>query len=85
MTSFTTHDWKPHIRRAVGLVGSQSKLGKMINVSQQGVSKLCDDGPDGIQTLKAEIAIAVDQATQGQVAKEDLRPDLFPRAEATAA
>ena len=65
-----------HIRRAVELAGSQRALAEKIGLSQQGISYLLNDAPQ----VSAEIALAIDRATNGQVRKEELRPDIFEAA-----
>ncbi len=63
----------PHILRAIGLLGSQAALAERIDRSQQAVSNMLDGQP-----VSGEVAVAIDQATLGQVSRHDLRPDLFP-------
>lgn len=63
----------PHILRAIGLLGSQAALAERIDRSQQAVSNMLAG-----QTVSGEVAVAIDQATLGQVSRHDLRPDLFP-------
>lgn len=66
--------WKNHLRRAIQIVGSQGKLAKAMGCSQAKVSWLLLTA----STLSAEDALAVERATEGRVAKSDLRPDLWP-------
>lgn len=63
----------PHILRAIGLLGSQAALAERIDRSQQAVSNMLAGQP-----ISGEVAVAIDQATLGQVSRHDLRPDLFP-------
>lgn len=65
------------VAKAVLIAGSQGKLAKLIGRSQQQVSNLCNTAP----AISAEDALAIDQATDGEVSKSDLRPDLWPPAE----
>ena len=69
-------NFRDHIQRAVNLAGSQQALAKQIGLSQQGISWLLNEAPK----VSAEIALAIDRATQGRVRKEQLRPDIFERA-----
>lgn len=68
MTTF-----RDHIRHAIELAGSQRALAEKIGLSQQGISYLLNEAPQ----VSAEIAIAIERATDGRVTKEILRPDLF--------
>lgn len=61
------------IEAAIDLVGSQEKLAKAINSSQSRVSRLLL----GQQRLEAEDAIAIERATDGQIPRWRLRPDLW--------
>lgn len=63
----------PYILRAIGLLGSQAALAERIDRSQQAVSNMLAGQP-----VSGEVAVAIDQATLGQVSRHDLRPDLFP-------
>lgn len=65
--------FRGQIKRAIELAGSQAALAEKIGLSQQGVSWLLNEAPQ----VSAEIAIAIDRATNGEVSKEKLRPDLF--------
>lgn len=65
--------FRDHIRRAVEIKGSQSKLAVDAGCTQQAISFLLTDA----ETISAEMAIKIDRATGGTVPKEKLRPDLF--------
>lgn len=62
-----------HVQRAVKIVGSQKALADKTGLSQQGISWLLKEA----RQISAEIAVAIDRATEGQVSKAELRPDLF--------
>lgn len=66
-------DTKSHIDRAVELFGSQKKLADAVGCSQQHISLLIR----GEVKVSAEIALALDEATKGEVSRRELRPDLF--------
>lgn len=66
-------DIRDIIQRAVDLLGSQARLGEAIGCSQQRVSQMLRSG-----CVSAELAFAIDRATRGQVARHQLRPDIFP-------
>lgn len=66
-------DWKKHLQRAVDHAGSQYELAKRMGCSQAKVSWLLVSA----EQIKAEDAVAIEAATDGQVSKQDLRPDLF--------
>jgi DNA-binding transcriptional regulator YdaS (Cro superfamily) len=71
MTTF-----RDHIRQAIELAGSQRALAEKIGLSQQGISYLLNEAPQ----VSAEIAIAIERATDGQIRREKLRPDIFGEA-----
>lgn len=64
---------RPLIKRAISLLGSQQKLAELTGLSQQGVSYLLNQAP----RVTAEVAVAIERATSGQIRKADLRPDIF--------
>jgi DNA-binding transcriptional regulator YdaS (Cro superfamily) len=61
------------IESAIKALGSQEKLAEAIGISQQGVSYLLRHAP----RVTAEVAVAIERATQGKVRRSDLRPDIF--------
>lgn len=63
----------PLIAKAVESVGSQAKLATAAGCSQQLISLLLQ----GKVRVSAENAIKIDAATNGEVSKHDLRPDVF--------
>jgi DNA-binding transcriptional regulator YdaS (Cro superfamily) len=66
------------IESAINILGSEAKLGKAIGRSQNAVWQAKRRG-----NVTAEMAIAIDRATNGVVAKERLRPDLFAASKPT--
>ena len=64
---------RPLLEKAIKIAGSQARLAEAIGLSQQGVSYLLNGAP----TISAEISIAIDRLTNGEVSKEELRPDIF--------
>jgi DNA-binding transcriptional regulator YdaS (Cro superfamily) len=64
---------RPLIQRAVALLGSQQKLADAIGLSQQGVSYLMKQAP----RVTAEMAVAIERATEGEIRRQELRPDIF--------
>lgn len=62
-----------HIRRAIKQHGSQAKLAQAAGCSQQQISYLLTDA----ERISAEMAAAIERATEGHVTRHDLRPDLF--------
>lgn len=64
----------PFIRAAIDIRGSQAKLADAIGVRQQTISKLLLGQREKIS---GEIAVGLHQATDGQVPKWKVRPDLF--------
>lgn len=67
---------REHIDRAIKIMGGQAALGKAINYTQQGISYLRNKST----RVPGEVAVAIHAATNGEVSKADLRPDLFGRA-----
>lgn len=67
------------VRKAVTIKGSQASLAAAIRRSQQQVSALCNRA----DAISAEDALAIDLATEGQVGKSELRPDLWPPEQAS--
>ncbi len=61
------------IERAVRHHGSQAKLAAKMGCSQQQIAYLLK-----ASNITAEMAIAVDTATDGAVSRHQLRPDIFP-------
>lgn len=68
----------PLILKAIAAVpgGRQSDLAAKLDKPQQYISKLLNHEVP----ISAEIAIAIDRATAGEVSKSALRPDLWPPA-----
>ncbi len=62
----------PHVKRAIDLLGSQTKLAQACGSKQQHVWNWLhrDDVP-------IERAIQIEVITNGEVTKEELRPDFF--------
>jgi DNA-binding transcriptional regulator YdaS (Cro superfamily) len=73
-------DLRSHIQRAVTLRGSQAKLASAMGCSQQQIAYLLK-----ASSITAEMAMKVDEATDGVVSRRHLRPDIFgpePKVEA---
>ena len=64
---------KALLQKAVDVAGSQSKLAEALGISQQGVSYYLNQA----EQVSAELAIAIDKFTNGQIKRSELRPDLF--------
>lgn len=65
------------IKRAIEICGgTQEGLGKKARLTQATISNLLT-GKSGVS---AETAIKIEEATDGQVSRTDLRPDLFGKA-----
>jgi len=63
------------LSEAVALVGSQTALGKATGRSQNAVWHALKTG-----RVTAEFALDIHRATQGQVSRSRLRPDIFGEA-----
>lgn len=73
-------DFRRHVEAAVQKLGSQSKLAEAMGCSQQQISYLLKEA----KGMTAEMAIAVERATDGEVSRETLRPDIFGQPERAA-
>ena len=65
--------FRKHVESAVQKLGSQSKLAEAMGCSQQQISYLLNEATG----ITAEMALAIDRATKGEVSREVLRPDIF--------
>lgn len=61
------------VKQAIEIVGGQKALGDKIGHTQQGVGYLLHKS----KKVSGEVAVAIDEATEGKISKEALRPDLF--------
>jgi len=66
--------FREHVSRAIRAKGSQVKLAGEVGCSQQYISWLLNEA----EQISAEMAVAFERATGGEVSRSDLRPDLFP-------
>lgn len=64
---------KQLLQDAIKEAGGQTKFAEALGISQQGVSYLVTKA----KNVSAEIAVAIDKATNGKIKKSDLRPDIF--------
>lgn len=71
---------RTHIERAVEIHGSQTRLAAAMGCSQQQISYLLH-----AKSITAEMAMSLDEVTDGKVSRHDLRPDIFGPAQAGAA
>jgi DNA-binding transcriptional regulator YdaS (Cro superfamily) len=62
------------LKRAKHILGSQRALADVVGVKQPSVHGILNAG----KTVPAEWCLAIERATQGQVTRHDLRPDLYP-------
>lgn len=61
------------IQEACKVVGSQAALAELLDVSENAVSKWVS----GRMRITAERAVQIEQATDGQVTRYEIRPDVF--------
>lgn len=66
------------LKRAVQKFGSHTAAAKAIGVSQQAVTRKLKFGGD----VPAKWCVPIERATQGEITRHDLRPDLYPADEA---
>lgn len=62
------------LKKAIKIIGSQNKLATLCKVSQQAVAGWIAWG-----NVPARHALTIEKATNGQVTRHDLRPDIYPR------
>lgn len=67
------HDARNLIERAIALAGSQTRLGRLTGKSQNAIWAARRAG-----RVSAELASAIHDATNGEVPRWALRPDLWP-------
>lgn len=61
------------IQRAANAAGSQSALARLLDVKPQAVQRWCATG-----VVPANRVLDIERATNGEVSRNDLRPDLYP-------
>jgi DNA-binding transcriptional regulator YdaS (Cro superfamily) len=67
-------DHHPLVAKALKLKGgNQTSFAQALGVTQQTVSRLLNKK----RGVTAEMAVAIERATAGEVSRADLRPDLF--------
>lgn len=66
------------LKRAVQKFGSHGAAARAIGVSQQAVTRKMNNGG----RVPAEWCLPIERATAGEISRHDLRPDLYPEAEA---
>ncbi len=66
------HNARELIERAIAIAGSQQKLGELVGKSQNTIWAARRAG-----RVSAELAAAIDEATNGEVPRWQLRPDLW--------
>jgi len=64
---------KSAVSKAVSIAGGQTALHELSGVSQAGISKLAR----GINTITGETSIKFEKALDGQMSRQDFRPDLY--------
>jgi DNA-binding transcriptional regulator YdaS (Cro superfamily) len=69
------------LERAVDLVGSQSELARRIGKKQPHIWNWMNRGS---KRVPGEYVIPIEEATGGKVARQELRPDLYPETDATS-
>lgn len=62
------------IHDAIDYFGSQQALADAVGCSQTAIWKLVKGHT---KKISAEFAISIDKATEGDVSKQELRPDIF--------
>jgi DNA-binding transcriptional regulator YdaS (Cro superfamily) len=67
------NDISTRLKELVSRSGSQKAFADALGISQQGVSYLLNDA----KRVSAELAVAIDKHSNGEISKAELRPDLF--------
>lgn len=70
-------DKRSLIEAAIAKFGTETKLAEAAGVSQPTINEAKRSGRVGHR-----LAAAIDQATEGEISKHDLRPDIWPRGDA---
>jgi len=63
------------LERAIKILGDQSKLARKIGVKPQHVWHWQNKA----KRIPAEYVLSIEKATDGQVTRSELRPDIYPR------
>ena len=61
------------IERAVEIIGSQSAVARIFGIKPQAVQLWCSTGK-----VPAERVLEIERATNGDVSRHELRPDIYP-------
>ena len=61
------------LRKAIKITGSQASLASAIGTTQQTVSNWLKSG-----LVSAKFVLPIEVATNGEVTRHELRPDLYP-------
>jgi DNA-binding transcriptional regulator YdaS (Cro superfamily) len=65
---------KGALKRAIDILGSQTKVAEVVGVSQPSVSYALHEADD----VPAEWCLPIERATKGEVTRHQLRPDIYP-------
>jgi len=68
------------LRRAKDILGSQEAIAQIVGVKQPSVHHALTKA----EKVPAEWCIPLEKATEGEITRHDLRPDLYPREGAAA-
>lgn len=63
-----------HLKRAIAILGGQSALARAVNVKQANVWHWLHKS----KRVPGEFVLGIEAATNGQVTRYELRPDLYP-------
>ena len=63
------------LKKAIKIAGGQTALAKKVKVSQRAVWNWLNRQ----KSVPAERVLSIEKATDGEVSRHDLRPDLYPR------
>lgn len=69
------------LRRAKEKLGSEAALAEVVGVRQPSVNYILNSG----KKVPAEWCIPVETATEGEITRHQLRPDLYPQENSEAA
>lgn len=77
-TALAEPAFRAHVANAVKLCGTQAELERRSGIAQQTISWLLLRA----EKISVEHAMAIERATDGQISRSQLRPDVWPATEA---
>ena len=66
-----------HVRRAAAMFGSNVEFASASGLSRQLIDRLLTEKDWGVKTITLNTALAIEKATDGEVTREQLMPEVF--------